>query len=1045
MSAYTATQAGDPLSDSTFGGTGHPGIGDTATSAYGLTMASGDWEFGDSPASGGVVLTLNSAFLSVGNGYNVDMRGGADLNNSYIEYPGGGAGGRLRLKNCPDGGAYALNISKAHNQSNAYLYVNGNSATPFTLDFTPAATTGVGYVESGAYIGGGQLRLQYVSMKLGGAAYDIEFYPRNSTVWDYYVKNATLDGGGRFYGTAFMQASSKFTLSHVTMVNTAASYSLYWTAYNAMTTGTRMVDHCDFDKSCTIGSPADTSWYYCIFRGGWYESGSVGAAAWDQFERCIVVQPGNTTPLYITGDITDCYLLGTYTGTNWHSLQTSLAGVSWNLTIDGLIFDGEPSDQSGDMVAMPGVAQTYVRTITVRNCISLKRRSGSGALGILVSCQAPTSGCDVVIEHNSSYQGGSGDNGAILRVGETQIAYAGYVSSCRGNLTVSESAADAVVKYQASPGAADAAITVASHNGAWDIVGDQALTDPYEPADAKFGSTPGTNDVYENPGLSDPTINILSFTGEATVADALDYLVGLGIETGIDTLFSGIRTAWTPSNANYDGAAHDGGTIGAVPYAAPAGNTAPPAPSLTGPADFATVNNSATLTWTQAPDADGDPITHYREHRPAAGGAWTRSGAVFSGHVWDTSGLANGDWDWRIVASDGTDETASTSRTLTVDHTNTPPPAPSWITPASDGLTFDTSVPLAWGAVTDPDGDPVLYRAEYKEAAGSTWLPVFSLQSPLSYSWNTGALANGDYNLRIYANDGQADSTASVVRTVTIAHAATGATSGMTINGFDPIAYGVVLESLEGVAGPPSHELEEQQVAGIPGTTVINRRILSRPVALNYAIVGADEAEVRAKNDLFVSLITEEQPIDLVLLRRSDRKLVLEFLDDPLNAIGPYLGTGEPAGAWRGRLSFAAPQPFWQEITETSVTGVTTTKVALAQGNGPTWIRFKVQGPATNPRVDLYRWDDTLIASMQFSGSLGAGDWYAVDCGLKTAYRNTSGLYTSGTDVLGTELPVPDFFQILREYSRFRSSVFVQIACTAGTLQASWYKRWGSG
>lgn len=570
MATFTSKAAGDwsASGQTTWNEAGVPASGDTVTVNHAITVDT-NTTVGAGGASGTVALTVN-ATLTIASGVAFDVRGSIDYNNASIQYTSGGAGGRLRLADCPDGGTYSHNIGKAHNQGSAFLYIVGNSGTPFTLDFTPAGTTGIGYIENGGFIGGGQVRVQYADVTLGSSGNDIEFYPRNSTAWNYYWKNCTFTSCGSIRSSAgFMGASGYLNMLDNKHITTAGTYPFSLTFYNAKATGERNILRCDFDRTPYLGSPADLTIDYCLLRDGAPGVGSLGGAQWDAFSNSVYVKDHQSDDL-IYGSMLDVYVAGTYSGTNMHGFQPAVNCGS--ITLDGLFFDLACSDASGDMIS-PQTADTSSRTITVQNCIMPASRNGGHSPGLLCSFQNPASGLTVNIYHNSIYESlTSAEGGAIARLGETQVTYPGLIPNLKSNLAIGP-VDGYIVKHATAGNVADATVTDADYNAGWNSSGGgAAFTDNYQPANAKFGSTPGTHDVAANPQLVDIGRNLLTYTGEATVTDALDALWDTGdIETAIDALFAYVRGGWTPQNPAYDSTAHDGGTIGAVAYSAVSG------------------------------------------------------------------------------------------------------------------------------------------------------------------------------------------------------------------------------------------------------------------------------------------------------------------------------------------------------------------------------------------------------------------------------------------------------------------------------------------
>jgi hypothetical protein len=76
-----------------------------------------------------------------------------------------------------------------------------------------------------------------------------------------------------------------------------------------------------------------------------------------------------------------------------------------------------------------------------------------------------------------------------------------------------------------------------------------------------------------------------------------------------------------------------------------------------------------------------------------------------------------------------------------------PPGAPEIMPTWAIGLR-----PLQW-RTTDPNGDPVRARLDYRRAGASAWSPIDDdIENP-PYTWDTNGLAEGDYELRLTVTD----------------------------------------------------------------------------------------------------------------------------------------------------------------------------------------------------------------------------------------------------------------------------------------------------
>jgi hypothetical protein len=560
-----------------------PGDGDTATVNHAVTVDQ-NTVVGDNPASNTVVLTV-AAPLTIGNNgtdfFTLDVEGSINYANSRIEALGNFANGRLRLANVPDGVVYDHNISTASNQGQSRLTIEGDPAAPFTLDSTPSGTTGIGTIDDGGFIGGGQVQVDNANVALGGASNDIEFWPRDISGWVYRWHNCTFTACGQLDNAVSLTAASHFTLSFCRWRTTAASTCTDILGGTTLTTGTRTINHCDFDKTFQFFSALSITLDHNIYRGGvTFTMQSASSAV--PLTNCILVKPSQSGSNLI-GGFTGGYICGTYTGSNQHVFNQLCTAA---LSITDNVFDLDSGSTTGDLILLP-TGSTATRLITITGNVVLPRRTNANlACGIFISSQAPTSGLTVVIEHNTVPSvGNGGDSGALLRVGETQTGYAGMFPSVQSNLVYAPGTATEGTVIETTGTPADDIITDADFNCGWALGDDSAFSDNYMPADTKFANTPGVNDVNVNPNfVAAPGVrNITAWdtergSGTGTVTAALDHIADGGttaFETRYDDLYDWTRGGYGVQESTLEDAGHDSVTIGAMEFVPAAGGQGP--------------------------------------------------------------------------------------------------------------------------------------------------------------------------------------------------------------------------------------------------------------------------------------------------------------------------------------------------------------------------------------------------------------------------------------------------------------------------------------
>lgn len=187
-------------------------------------------------------------------------------------------------------------------------------------------------------------------------------------------------------------------------------------------------------------------------------------------------------------------------------------------------------------------------------------------------------------------------------------------------------------------------------------------------------------------------------------------------------------------------------------------NTDPTAATLNDPGT--TLSGTETLSGT-ATDA-GSGIASLRfEYAPAGTGSWSTAcsaGAAPYSCSWTTTGVADGLYDLRSVATDvaGNTLTSSVRSGRRVDNT-----APS-VSLTNPGTPLRGSVSLS-ATATDAGGIATVTFEQRLEGA-STWTAICSKStSPYTCAWDTTALADARYDLRATAVDVAGNTTTSAV------------------------------------------------------------------------------------------------------------------------------------------------------------------------------------------------------------------------------------------------------------------------------------------
>src|SRR5581483_1966701 len=194
-------------------------------------------------------------------------------------------------------------------------------------------------------------------------------------------------------------------------------------------------------------------------------------------------------------------------------------------------------------------------------------------------------------------------------------------------------------------------------------------------------------------------------------------------------------------------------------------NTNPTAVVLTDPG--ANVRGTVTLSSTASDGGSGIATVAF-QRSPAGAGSWTTIGTAAGSPYqvsFDTTGVADGLYDLRTVATDnaGNQTTSTVVTSRRVDNTN---PTGSLTAPAS-AANLSGSVAVTSNSA---DGDSGVASALFQRSpAGAGRWPTIGLDttSPYSVSWDTTAVSNGSYDLRVTTTDNAGNTFASTL-TVTV-------------------------------------------------------------------------------------------------------------------------------------------------------------------------------------------------------------------------------------------------------------------------------------
>ena len=417
-------------------------------------------------------------------------------------------------------------------------------------------------------------------------------------------------------------------------------------------------------------------------------------------------------------------------------------------------------------------------------------------------------------------QGGTG-TGTFTLVNDTTaptgaITAPAASANVRGAaVTVSSNSADgssgvASAQFQRSPAGA----------GIWTNIGAADTTNPYSVSwdstavadglyDLRVITTDNVGNTFTSPTITNvrvdntlPTnaLSLSSVTGGAylsgttvyyrgaalgnfqltnTVADA-----GSGPASSIFPALGGTTTNWshttqtvnTPAGGPYVTTNNFAWTAGAV--SAPtesvtstdnAGNTSTattltftndstaPTGAITAPAASANVSGAAVTVSSNSADAGSGVASAQFQRSPAGAGIWTNIGAADTTNPysvsWDSTAVADGLYDLRVITTDNVGNTFTSALVTNVRVDNTLPTG-SITAPAASANVRGAAVTVSSNSA---DGGSGVASAQFQRspAGAGIWTNIGAADTtnPYSVSWDSTAVADGLYDLRVITTD----------------------------------------------------------------------------------------------------------------------------------------------------------------------------------------------------------------------------------------------------------------------------------------------------
>lgn len=593
MAALSTTRAGDwfnttggvtPWAALTGAGPGGvPGNGDTITFSHAVTSA---------PSAG------SSVTIGTGSGTAMTFASGGSLaltpaGSHTLTLAGATAGGRLagyEFVATSTNGAITINID-ATGAGSGFAMVTGGTYDPsnlggwnlvgnatygITVNSLPADNSKNSYFFYGSNGGGGVVNGSYFTLNRMGvanttAAYAPALDNRVRTLsWDHVTLNGcgevTLSGDASYSGT--------ITFTDVTSTNTATNgTSKYPLNASFALTGTRTFTRCQWDKTVKLTHMRGCSFSKNYFHNGW--SGTDVTTVWGGMDACFIRQTADN--LITSGSLTNSFLFwDAPAGSNPHFISgtTNPTGtVTFNWSNNIAYYNG--TDAAGN-VFLPPITSNAGLSYTINNNLVLPNSAGISSGALVTGNGVVAGGFAITANHNTAFCTGQ----HAFEIGHlyTTVESPNRYLSVKSNLFIGGTTGYKAYNVDGTATVDLMPPAVVDYNGSYQIKttsGNPNYLNEGKGYASRWSVMPGAHDVDGvDPAFVDGSASLASWavslgsTGSTLAdkeADALVY-VKADLSTRIEALNAYLAAAYAPTATAFNGAAHDGGTIGAFAW-----------------------------------------------------------------------------------------------------------------------------------------------------------------------------------------------------------------------------------------------------------------------------------------------------------------------------------------------------------------------------------------------------------------------------------------------------------------------------------------------
>jgi hypothetical protein len=592
MAAITSAATGNWNDTNTWTGAAIPVSGDTVTIANGHTITvpvgytavcgtspaddTGTPALQSSTATGTGILVVNGTFKWQGPVRQSNATWTFNA-GSTCTYDASGAG-------TPASALYSWKIGQANNQSNAKLVLDGTSGSHVTVNSVNNVNSG-GFGNIGtSFQDGGRLEATYADFSYQGASSTSGLLIQsrlNSSFANVHLINCTIDNCGYVNVTALGAAASvriencKFTNPNVSSASLSFTIQIDPTLATK-TTGTRTLKNNEITGKVSLLGTGNVQTGFVIqdniFRNSPTATVNLNqlvintGAGVETFTRNLIANISGSSIDPFTqigfGDYEDSYLWRQCNPATANNHPLYFRHDGGNTTLKRWVLHCAVNDTGGDVVNCT-VDTSVSRSFQQTKCVYISNALGNAPGSYLLQQGAVTQDSDVWSFDHNTINGGLASSstlahGVAAENGATFVA--GSVASVRSNLIYRATDGIAyLVQPHSTATVADASFTVADYNGTYNV-----NTDIYTPADAKFGSVPGTNDLTGDPQFLDNTRSILTFDqsylGNAAGtawANSTAYAVGDVVSSSDSSYYNSTTINWRCTAAHTSATATD--------------------------------------------------------------------------------------------------------------------------------------------------------------------------------------------------------------------------------------------------------------------------------------------------------------------------------------------------------------------------------------------------------------------------------------------------------------------------------------------------------